>query len=83
MRLPAADAVALLRCGLEHEAVSKQNLMDARRTIARGIKLARSRDHSSWWAIATAVIEGGRGQDPAEVHRRRLTLAVRLRQRSR
>lgn len=84
LRLPGCDAVSQIRSGLAREERALADLREAReRQIAPGIRLARERDGASWWSIATSIIPGGRGQDPADVHQQRLKLAIRLRQRQR
>ena len=82
LRMPSPEAVALLRSGLARERVALDELRDARRQLSAGIRVARDRDRASYWAIASAIVPGGAGRDPLFVHRERLELAKRLRQRT-
>ena len=83
LRMPSTDVVCQIRHGLARERVALDELRDARQQIAAGIRIARERDHASWYAIARAIVPGGAGREPGAVHAERLELAKRLRQRSR
>lgn len=76
-RFVSVEAAELIREGLELEARGQRAVVEGRRQLQQGIRIARQRDAASWYAIAASVLPRG------EPHRRRLRLALRLRQRAR